>query len=164
MSTHLREEEFVSYLDARLSPAERTRLDEHLAACAACRTQLDEFRGLMGLLGEWKAVEPSPEFDAALRARLAEEAPGRTRWGWFRPAYAAAALALAGMIAVGVVLWQPMAPEPVPPAAGVERPPRPPVVGDDLAVVENPVLLEDYELLEEFDALFEPEPQEEEKL
>jgi len=70
MSKHLKEAEIIPYLDARLSDAERQRLDRHLADCSACRMQMAEFRALLGVLEEWKAVEPSPAFDAAVRERL----------------------------------------------------------------------------------------------
>ncbi|MDA2914606.1 zf-HC2 domain-containing protein [Acidobacteriia bacterium AH_259_A11_L15] len=174
MSEHLREEEFIPYLDGRLSEAERERLDVHLAACAACRAHCGELRALLGVLGEWKAAEPSPAFDAALRARLAEEATPPPRWYSLRPVFAGA-LAAAILLALGVVLWEPGAPDAGPPV--VTRPPSPSlptgppgnetppgVSGDDLAVLENPVLLENYELLEEFDILFEPAEEEDETL
>src|SRR3972149_1791158 len=73
MSEHLREEDFIQYLDGRLNEAARAGLDRHLAACADCRGRVDELRGVMGVLGEWQAAGPSPRFDAALRARLAED-------------------------------------------------------------------------------------------
>lgn len=174
MSRHLREEEFIPYLDGRLSEAERARLDEHLAACADCRVHLDELRAVQGVLGEWKAVQPSSGFDAILRARLAEETPRPEPWYAVRPAYAAA-LGVAVAAAVGIVLWQPAPPEVAPPPVAQTQPPvvtQPPTIetpslpnggSDELAVLDNPTLLENYELLEEFDVLFEPTAQEEEE-
>ncbi|MBI4466519.1 MAG: zf-HC2 domain-containing protein [Acidobacteria bacterium] len=172
MSEHLREEEFIPYLDARLSDTERRRLDLHLADCAACRARRDELRALLGVLGEWEAVEPSPGFDAALQARLEEEAQ-RPVWFGLRPAYAVA-LAGAVVAVIGLLLWRsvppttgppPVAqtpPEVVEPAPGGETPGL--QAGDELAALDNPVLLENYELLEEFDILFEPAGKEEKKL
>ena len=44
-----------AYLDGELPPAERARLEAHVAECAACRTRLEEERALVerasGLLG-----------------------------------------------------------------------------------------------------------------
>lgn len=177
MSQHWREEEFIPYLDGRVSAAERKRLDEHLAACDACRAQLHELRLVMGVLGEWKTAEPTPGFDAALRARLVQEPAGRREWFTLRPAYAVA-LAVVILVAVGLALWQ-LAPAPVPPPppqvvqAPAQKPvppapavtPPTPVAGEDeFAVLDNPVLLENYELLDQFDVLFEPAPKEGKKL
>ncbi|MFQ5778328.1 MAG: anti-sigma factor family protein [Terriglobia bacterium] len=177
MNEHFREEDVVSYLDGRLSPDERTRVDQHLTGCIACRERLGELRSLLEVLGEWKPVEPSPGFDAALRARLADEAVAPLGWTWLRPAYAGA-LAVAVLAAVAFSLWQlsppetPAPPELVrqatpetgPPAPVIELPPLQPVETDELTVLDNPVLLENYELLEKFDALFEPLSEDEEEL
>lgn len=167
MNQHLSEEEFIPYLDGRLSQAERQRLDHHLAVCTDCLAQFDELRAVMGVLEEWEGLQPSPGFDAALRARLAKEARRPEPWYTLRPVYAAA-LAVAVAVAIGLVLWQP-APVTAPPTpvaqtphVGVEAPT--PAGGDELAVLENPVLLENYELLEEFDVLFETAAKEEKKL
>ncbi len=171
MSEHLREEEFIHYADGRLDQAERARLDLHLAACADCRGRVDALRGLMGVLGEWQAAAPSPRFDAALRARLAEEPESAVPWYALRPAYGAA-LAAAAALALGVYLWPPAPPEvPAPPVAPgvppVVKTARPPATAgqatDELAAFDNPVLLENYELLEQFDVLFEPVPPKEKK-
>jgi anti-sigma factor RsiW len=55
---------------------------EHLAACAACRTELAELRSTFALLDEWKAPELSPYFDSRLQARLREAvaAPPEGLW------------------------------------------------------------------------------------
>ena len=176
MSEHLREEDFIQYVDGRLNEAERAGLDRHLAACADCRGRVDELRGVMGVLGEWQAAGPSPRFDAALRARLAEEPASAPPWYALRPAYAAA-LAAAAALALGVYLWPPEPPEVPAPVTQLPPPPlapgAPPVTGpprapagqgtDELAAFDNPVLLENYELLEQFDVLFEPVPPKEKK-
>ncbi len=44
----------------------------HMAACAECRTELEELQATVALLGEWTAPEPSAYFDVKLRARLRE--------------------------------------------------------------------------------------------
>jgi hypothetical protein len=40
----VRREDLSAYLDERLPPRERDRLDEHLAACSRCRRELEELR------------------------------------------------------------------------------------------------------------------------
>lgn len=46
----------------------------HLAACPACSEELAELQATMLLLDEWTAPEPSPYFDARVRAHLSAEA------------------------------------------------------------------------------------------
>jgi anti-sigma factor RsiW len=168
MKTHLKEEDYIPYLDGCLEAAERTEVDQHLAACDACRTRLGEMRSLMGVLDEWKAAEASPAFDAALRARLDEEKTKRVGWFVFRPAYAAA-LAAAILLALALTFWSTGVPETDAPglaqtpqatqevAQGLEEVDLPELFTgeetEDLAALE---VLENYELLEQFDILFEP--------
>ncbi len=177
MSEHLKEEVIIPFLDGRLSAAERAPVEAHLAACAACRAQVDELRALVGVLGEWPAVAASPSFDAALRARVAQEAEERSAWLVLRPAWGAA-LAAAVVLAAGVALWPPEEVElpPVPPAPGVAVAPQPrqspqqaPTLplqpaangSDALAVLDNPEELDNFKLLSEFDILFEVEEEKE---
>ncbi|MFQ5694415.1 MAG: anti-sigma factor family protein [Terriglobia bacterium] len=178
MTTHLREQDYIPYLDGKLSAAERDSFDAHLAACADCRVRVEEMRALAGVLDQWTAVEPSPAFDAAVRTRLADEKE-KTQVGFvWRPAFALGALAALALLAVLVGLWQtptppegPQVTQTSPPEAGaptqVESLPEltTATAGDELAVLEDAVLLENYELLQEFDVLFEgPTPEGEESL
>jgi hypothetical protein len=55
------------------------------------------------------AVEPSRDFVARVRSRVAEE-PAPSRWGWRWP-LAGVATSMA-LIVVGVALWRPLEPEP----------------------------------------------------
>ncbi|HEX9764934.1 MAG TPA: zf-HC2 domain-containing protein [Candidatus Acidoferrales bacterium] len=175
MSEHLKEEVIVPFLDGRLSAAERTPVETHLAACAACRAQVEELRAVVGVLGEWPAVLPSPSFDAALRARVAQEAEQGTGWFVLRPAWGAA-LAAAVVMAAAIAFWPPESTElpPLPQAPGVavapqprtpqEQPVQPETNGsDELAVLDNPEVLDNFKLLAEFDILFEAEEEEEGK-
>ena len=41
----------TDYLEDRLSARDRARFEEHLAACEACRTYLDQFRQTIRVLG-----------------------------------------------------------------------------------------------------------------
>ena len=175
MSEHLKEENIVPFLDGRLDPAERGPVEAHLAACAACRAQVEELRAVVGVLGEWPGVSPSPSFDAALRARVAQEAEQGSGWFALRPAWGAA-LAAGVVLAVAVASWQPgeVEPPPLPEAPGVAVAPQPsPPAGtqptqpetngsDELAVLDNPEVLDNFKLLSEFDILFEVEEEKEE--
>lgn len=171
MTRHLTEEEMIRHLDARLDSTEAERVGAHFVECAECRVRVEEFRALRGLLDEWKPIDASAGFDAAVHEGLrAESARG---WGWrwlrVRPALGAA-IGVAILVVAVATLWQTYTPAPVqaPQVAQGESPmaaqpltePAPVVPEvqqvDDLAVLENPVLLENYELLAEFDILFEP--------
>jgi anti-sigma-K factor RskA len=55
-----------AYAVDALDDLERAQFERHLAECAACRTEVDSFRGASGLLAETTAAEPP----AALRSRL----------------------------------------------------------------------------------------------
>lgn len=176
---HLREEQVVPYLDGRVGADERVGIDAHLEACAECRTRLSELRGVLDVLGEWPAVEASAGFTAAVRARVEAEAQRQSRgWSWRWPrtlpnprevrgwVYAGAAVVAAAVL---LVVLRPASPPPSAPPTPIAQPTETPGgvtpgtetvkegAGDDLAAVE-PILLENYELLREFDILFEAQP------
>jgi anti-sigma factor RsiW len=91
------------------APAE---LEEHARACAACAQELAALKQTSALLEEWPAPEASPYFDSRLRARLREQAATPVGWwAWLRKPALAATLTL--LMAVGVALLIPGAPEPV---------------------------------------------------
>lgn len=95
-------------LDVAAGAGESTpALREHLLACAACTSKLEDMRKTIALLDEWRAPEPSPYFDTRLAARMREERakPARAAWlSWFRVPVLAGALAMALMM-VGGVTW-----------------------------------------------------------
>jgi len=159
---HLREAQVIPYLDGRLAASERVAVESHLESCLECRTQVAELRRLLEVLEEWPAAEPSASFAAELQRRLDAAAQPASWWGRLqvRPIYAGA-LAVVLAAAALITLWPPSQPEPVEPAqvASLEAEG---VGEEDLAPVE-PVLLENYELLREFDILFEAPPAKEKK-
>jgi len=105
-------------------------LKEHLAACAACSTELAELRSTYALLDEWKAPELSPYFDSKLQARLREAVSAPPEGFWertrsfllfstgrqLRPALAGA-LAFVLLIGGGTFAGINYSPNPMPPAA-----------------------------------------------
>ena len=171
MNNHWKEEEFLEYLDRRSVPEARARLEAHLVGCAECRRQLEEFRALGNVLDEWTPAPVSAGFETRLRARLAEEQPAPRGWFVLRPAFAIGLAAVAAL-AVAVMLSQSPEPDvvqvnpptpaltvPAPDSAAPQVPPSDTTAStaetEALALLEDPVLLSDYELLEEFDILFE---------
>jgi hypothetical protein len=81
-------------------------INDHLRACAPCTGALAEFRKTMALLGEWQAPEPSPYFDARLRARLREEGVKQPAgwWAWARRP--ALAISVAVVMVAGVTIFR----------------------------------------------------------
>jgi predicted anti-sigma-YlaC factor YlaD len=91
-------------IDGRLSAADAAALDLHLETCPACRLVAERLPEAWRALAQLDPAGAAPDDWAAIEA--AAEA-SRRRWVpfWLRwqlaPAPAAAALALAGMVAVG---------------------------------------------------------------
>lgn len=77
-------ETIAAYLDRRLDPAERTRVEEHLANCEECRTLLSETALFL-------------EADAVAKPGVAVH-PSRRPWVWSLAAAAAALLALTPLV------------------------------------------------------------------
>ena len=131
-------DDLVAYLYDEVTPAEREAIKTHLAACAACRQEIDDLRGVRGRLASW----PPPEPDLGFRVVRDTRAPAR--WsGWRAPAWglglaAAATLVLAAAAAVanlevrydeqGLTVrtgWRAPAAEPAPVAAAAVPAPTP---------------------------------------
>jgi anti-sigma factor RsiW len=93
--------ELIAYLDRRASSAERVMVEEHLAACAACRARAEDFRKLWNVLDEVPMHEPSLGFDARLRQRIAAEA----RPNWFTWLVPQPRLALSMALLVALSIW-----------------------------------------------------------
>lgn len=76
-----------AYVLGALDPADRSRVDAHLAGCADCRDELASFAALPGLLGrvsrsevETEPVDPSPQLlERLLSAAAAERRHDRRR-------------------------------------------------------------------------------------
>jgi anti-sigma factor RsiW len=99
MSCSKMEKQMMPFVDGRLKLSEQRAVEAHLAACAACRVRVNEFRAVSGLLDELPQIEPSGAFDARVRARVAAEPVKQGWWAVFAPspraAFAASMLLLA---------------------------------------------------------------------
>jgi len=142
----------------------------HLAACPACAAKLAELRSTMALLEGWKAPEPSPYFDARLRARMREEAGNEASRGFFaaltpgwlrNPAVlrplAAAAFTL--IVAAGIGLYHftgdsgsAATPVPTPQAVVQTAPAEGSAVADLQTLDKNADVLADFDLLDDIAA------------
>jgi hypothetical protein len=70
MTEHLRLDQVVQYARGGLEPAERERVEQHLAACDSCADEIGDV------------------------VRLSRREPSRTAWRWYGPLAAAAAVLL----------------------------------------------------------------------
>ncbi len=59
-------------------------LASHLDACPACRAELAELRATMAMMDAWAAPEPTPYFDARVRAHLREAVAAAPETLWER--------------------------------------------------------------------------------
>lgn len=139
-------ETLIAYLDVKARPAERRQVEAHLSECAACRQHAEEFQQLWGVLDELPAVPPSPAFDAAVRARVAQEPRRASFWHGARPA---PRLAFAGAALVALSLWLSSS---VPPTRQQVATMQQGSEAEFRMINDLPVL-EDYDVLANFDAL-----------
>jgi anti-sigma factor RsiW len=117
------------YLDGRLEPDARSQVDEHLAACSACRGALAVLRASSTALGAVGPAEPPPGLAARVtRAALARARRGAPALSWlerlFPAVWPAAATATVAALALLVTL-------------GVRAPAAP--GPDDLLEMSDPV-------------------------
>jgi anti-sigma factor RsiW len=146
--------ELIAYVTQGLSPEERTGIEAHLAGCADCRRERDEFAAVLADLRGSLPTAPEPHWgrwQAELRARLE---PRPARWRWLRPVPMALSAALAaGLVAVVWLGYERQAPRPE--LAAIEEV----AVGGrlelvhDYPVLERLDLLEDLELIHDLDRL-----------
>jgi hypothetical protein len=132
-------------------------IEQHIASCNECATQLRDLQKTMALLDEWQAPEPSPYFDTRLQARLREEM-ALPQAAWFnrlrRPAWAMslAAVLFAGALSIGVgnksYFYQIEAIRTEAPSLGLPVEPGT-AVGDLQALEKNDELYADFDVLDE---------------
>ena len=76
---------FSDYVDGTLPPAVKTELEQHLAACIQCRTELQAFRQAVGSLSRLKKPAP-PGFLPGIQKQIYDRSRGRffgKRWKLF---------------------------------------------------------------------------------
>ncbi|HEY2903325.1 MAG TPA: zf-HC2 domain-containing protein [Polyangia bacterium] len=76
---------FSDYVEGALPPAQKAELEQHLAACIQCRTELESFRQAVGSLGKLKKTAP-PSFLPSIQKQIYDRSRGRffgRRWKLF---------------------------------------------------------------------------------
>lgn len=171
----LEREKLFAYIHHLAEPREVGEVRAHVAECPQCRGVLGEYRRLDAVLEEWRPTEPSPWFDARLRAAVqrteAAHSPsslfGIQKLRWLAPA-----LAVVVVFATYAVVFRNRQSDnasrftpgqatarAVALAPAVLAPPRP--VGhvepwqEELSLYENLPVLEDYDFLANFEVLSE---------
>ena len=174
------QEKLFGYVHGMLEAREEAEVRAHLERCATCQAAGEEFRRLDAVLDEWKPREPSPWFDARVRAAVAQEEQAQAsrsflglEWRrWLVPALLMV-LAVAATLAVIRLRSSHRVPEAVArkqvptterpkplvaesrPAAVAQPEPSAPPGEDELTLYENLPVLENYDLLANFDVLSE---------
>jgi anti-sigma factor RsiW len=153
------DEWLIDHVRGELDPADRARVDTHLAACDDCRASRERFGALMTELAR-TAPAPPPMHWGAYRAQLRERLERRggehgALWAWVaRPL---PALVAAGLVALLVMTGLP----------GGVRAPDPLALDNTilasqldmiarLDVVQQLDLLEDFNVIGDLDELAEP--------
>lgn len=108
-------EDLSAYADGEATPAQRARLDAHLAACPTCRHWLDALHGVQAQMRTWSDDSLGFDLSQVVRGRIEAQprpaAPVRSRpgWRWLVPAGMGAAASLALGLALGLALTVPAA-------------------------------------------------------
>jgi anti-sigma factor RsiW len=74
------ESTFSDYLDDALAARVRTEVDQHLAVCIQCRTELESLRRTVGSLGRLRQAAP-PDMLPGIKDQIYRRSRGR----FFRP-------------------------------------------------------------------------------
>ena len=73
---------FSDYVDGSLPERQRTEVDQHLASCIQCRTELTGFRKTLTSLGRLKQTATAP---ASMLGDIQQQIYKRSRGRFFRP-------------------------------------------------------------------------------
>jgi anti-sigma factor RsiW len=139
------ESRILGYVDGRLKESERADAEKHLAACAPCRVRVEEFRAVSGLLDELPMIEPSAAFDARVYARVAAEPVKQSWWAWLKVSPRVAFVASMLLLATVWLGFYSQTPVPQLPWNDSKE--------ADVQMMEDLPVLEDHDVLQNFEAL-----------
>ncbi|HXW99701.1 MAG TPA: zf-HC2 domain-containing protein [Candidatus Acidoferrales bacterium] len=145
MSCNRMEHWMLEYLDGSLSENHRREADAHLETCDICRLRVKEFRAVSGILDELPPVEPSAAFDIRMQARIAAEPKRSSFLAWLSPG---PRVAFAASLLLLLVMWSANRPTDVDDYIG-----HPPTVEEQFRMIKDLPVLEDYDVLANFEPL-----------
>lgn len=144
----------LPHIDGRLETKGRAEIEKHLAICASCRLRMEEFRAVAVLLDQLPVIEPSLAFDVRVRALADGEV---VKQKWWPSLKVSPRVALVASVLLLVALW-----------IGFYEGPRTPTlpwsdpqIADEQMIQDLPVL-EDHDVLSNFEPLRELSVPEEE--
>ena len=70
----------LDFCAGSLAPAQAVELERHIASCGECRDLVEAQTAVWEMLERWPAPPVSPNFNARLYARVAEESSGWRKW------------------------------------------------------------------------------------
>jgi anti-sigma factor RsiW len=142
MSCERMESRILGYVGGRLKESERLEVEKHLAECAPCCLRVNEFSAVAELLDELPLIEPSPEFDTRVHARVAAEPqPKANWWAWM---HVSPRIAFAASMLLLMALWI---------GYRTGAPITPNIQNDDQAMMQDLPVLEDHDVLQNFEPL-----------
>ncbi len=166
-------EKLFAYSHQLLEPDEEGEVRAHVSGCAHCRGIVEQYGKLETALEEWKPVEPSPWFDERLRAAVERaEAPSSAGWlgllgvRWLAPALATVLVVVGSVVvlrqfrhASHPALSQ-VGQKATAAAAPAQAPAQPEASEaeagqEELSLYRNLAILEDYDMLADFEVLSE---------
>jgi anti-sigma factor RsiW len=143
MSCERMENRILGFVDGRLKESERLEMEKHISTCSPCRLRVEEFRAVTGLLDELPVLEPSPEFDTRVHAMVAAEPePKASWWEWLR---VPPRVALVASLLLVMAVYLGYRSSPV----------QPLIANDDQAMLQDLPVLEDHDVLQNFEPLKE---------
>lgn len=153
----------IAYMDGRLLPQEREAMEQHFQSCPACAEQMQGFVQVSDLLGGWEDMQPSPGFHARLEQRLQETASAgwwESFWSRLLPVPAPSPVFATVFLVVLLVSAMLMRYSPAPVETIARQQPAATASAgsqgvDELTLYQNLALLEDWEVVTNFEVLQE---------
>jgi anti-sigma factor RsiW len=148
MNCKVMEKHSIAYMEGTAAPRLRQQIEDHLVGCRACRERARQFRQIWGVLEDAPVIRPSAGFDAAVRARIAQEGARRGPWSWFVAPSPRLAVGVTALLVFSVWLSSlpPGGYSPVPVSSAGDA---------EFKMIANLPVLEDYDVLANFEVLSE---------